>query len=183
FLRARLAAPPFALPAATIEDLVGTTVLDNAVSPTLNANRLHQWLGGDAARYLQLQQALTGFMDALLQQAAAQGLGASFFVHYAPNLGRDTAGRERWKPAAGADAGTTDFQFMLRGAVKEAGVLALLNRHYQRRTGHCPLGEGFTARDAPRDPEALRALARARFDPAHMPCIVGVGDTVGSVRA
>ena len=38
---------------------------------------------------------------------------------------------------------------MLRGAVKEAGLLALINDHIARRTGNAPLGEHFNARSAP----------------------------------
>lgn len=182
FLQALLAAPPYQLPAAQIADLVAAVVLDNPASPTLNANVLHAALRDREGLYAQLQQALAGFMQTLLDEATAAGLGASFFVHYAPNLGRGASGHELPKPAHGDDAGTTDFQFMLGGAVKEVGVLVLLNRHYHQRSGHHPLGADFNARNAPRDPLALRALAREHFDPALMPCIVGIGDTVTSVR-
>ncbi|MDD2873690.1 MAG: glucosylglycerol 3-phosphatase, partial [Azoarcus sp.] len=79
-----------------------------------------------------------------------------------------------------SSAGTTDFQFMIRGAVKEVGVRVILNQYYFEHTGHYPLGEHFNARQAPRDHGELLRLARERFDPAHMPHIVGVGDTVTS---
>jgi glucosylglycerol 3-phosphatase len=119
-------------------------------------------------------------METLLVEAAQQGLGNSFFVHYAPNLGRDDRGIELVRYATDGDSGTTDFQFMLGGAIKEAGVVALLNRYYQRRTGIAPLGHTFSARTAPRTHEALLALVLDHFDPLQMPTIVGVGDTVTS---
>jgi hypothetical protein len=55
-------------------------------------------------------------METLLAEAAAQGLGDSFFVHYAPNHGRDEHGQEVIWLSQGEESGTTDFQFMLRGA-------------------------------------------------------------------
>ncbi len=178
FLSIRLAAPPFTLLVEEIPKLVDAVVLDNPASPTLNLNRLHHRLGERIDLYALLQQDAVRFMDRQLQRAAARGLGDSFFVHYAPNLGRDASGEERLKPADAVHAGTTDFQFMLRGAVKEAGVLVLLNQYYRQRTGSAPLGDDFSARSAPRELEAQRALARRHFDPALMPRIVGVGDTV-----
>ncbi|TAF54646.1 MAG: hypothetical protein EAZ61_05425 [Oscillatoriales cyanobacterium] len=69
---------------------------------------------------------------------------------------------------------------MLGGAIKEAGVLALLNRYYHRHTGIAPLGPDFSVRSAPRTQDALLALAMDHFDPEQMPTIVGVGDTVTS---
>src|SRR3546814_15081930 len=69
---------------------------------------------------------------------------------------------------------------MLKGAVKEVGVLVILNRYYFDQTGRYPLGEHFHARAAPRDHDALLKLATERFDPKRMPRIVGVGDTVSA---
>ena len=67
---------------------------------------------------------------------------------------------------------------MLRGAVKEAGVLALLNHYIFQRTGDYPLGKSFSAREAPSSLAELVELAKAHFDSEQMPLIVGVGDTV-----
>lgn len=180
FLGELLAAAPYALAASAIAPLVGACVLDNLASPTLNINSLYQHFSDQPALYQQLQRALEGFMEQLLAQAAACRLQESFFVHYAPNLGSDALGRERLRYSTGDNAGTTDFQFMLKGAIKEVGVLVILNHYYHQHTGEYPLGADFNARQAPRERGALLQLAREHFDPRQMPRIVGVGDTVTS---
>ncbi len=168
--------------------LVQASVLDNVASPTANLNSLHKQLVGnldtasseDIGRFVQLQQHMVTLMEELLQEAEAAGLTDQFFVHYAPNLGRDGFVHEAVWFADAESAGTTDFQFMLRGAVKEAGVLALLNHYFSVRTGHYPLGVDFNARQAPRSLDDMLKLVVQNFDPALMPTIVGVGDTVTS---
>lgn len=181
FLKEWLAQPPFGLNGDEIATELAATILDNRASPTVNINNLFLRFGTQAELYRQLQQALEGFMDDLLQEAERAGLENAFFVHYAPNLGQDAQGRERPRYGDEHHAGTTDFQFMIKGAVKEVGVLAILNHYYFAQTGHYPLGETFNARQAPRDQGALLQLAREHFDPAYMPRLVGVGDTVTSV--
>ncbi|MGB2925841.1 MAG: glucosylglycerol 3-phosphatase [Limnothrix sp.] len=167
-------------PAAKQQALVQAAVLDNLVSPTANLNVLAEHLQADLAIYLKLQKAIATLLDDLLEKAATQSLDNSFFVHYAPNLGRDEAGKEIVRFATDSDSGTTDFQFMLRGAVKEAGVPVLLNHYYYQRTGTYPLGATFNARQAPQANSALLQLVKDHFDPALMPLTVGVGDTVTS---
>ena len=159
---------------------IQASVLDNMASPTANLNTLAEQLRDRPDVYETLQREMAALMDRFLAEAAQQGLADSFFVHYAPNLGRDAVGREIVRFAKAGDSGTTDFQFMLRGAIKEAGVLALLNRYYHQRTGTYPLGEDFSVRQAPKAHEDLLHLAKDHFDPQHMPLIVGVGDTVTS---
>ncbi|MFH7242890.1 MAG: glucosylglycerol 3-phosphatase [Spirulina sp.] len=175
---------PGQLSTMAIQQSIEASVLDNVASPTVNLNTLHAQLqaAGDAdgSIYADLQRAMADLMTDLLEQAAAQGLGESFFVHYAPNHGRQADGKEVLWLGKGAESGTTDFQFMLRGAIKEAGVLALLNRYYAQHTGEFPLGEDFSVRQAPHSLPELLALAEAHFDPALMPTLVGVGDTVTS---
>ncbi|RZM83022.1 glucosylglycerol 3-phosphatase [Leptolyngbya iicbica LK] len=171
---------PLPLDAETIEHCIQSSALENVASPTANLNTFHSALDGDHKTYLALQKAMQSLMDDLLAEAAAQGLEDAFFVHYAPNHGRDQHGQEVIWLSQGAESGTTDFQFMLRGAIKEAGVLALLNRYYAQRTGHYPLGEDFSVRVAPHDHQALIQLVQDKFDPALMPLMVGVGDTVTS---
>ncbi len=174
---------PYSLTSEQIKSLLAVVILDNPVSPTININGFHGLTaldtGLDPDRLLALQQTVQKIMCDLMEEARNSGLADSFFVHYAPNLGSGPDG-ERIKWASGQDTGTTDFQFMLRGAVKEVGVLVILNRYYHQVTGHYPLGESFNAREAPRDHEALLELARDHFDPELMPRIIGVGDTITS---
>lgn len=167
------------LSAEEITHCVDASVLDNVASPTANLNTLYEKLGNPGL-YRQIQEHMKTLTDRLLAEASEKGLGASFFVHYAPNLGHDDRGNEVVWWADETTSGTTDFQFMLRGAIKEAGVLALLNRYYFRKIGVHPLGVGFNARQAPKTMKDMLALVTQNFDPAHMPLMIGVGDTVTS---
>ncbi|MBS0016598.1 MAG: glucosylglycerol 3-phosphatase [Arthrospira sp. SH-MAG29] len=163
-----------------IEKCIDASVLDNQASPTANLNSFYDRLHNHHQVYADLQQDIHQLMIELLEKAKVQGLEHSFFVHYAPNLGRDTQGKEILRPAKLGDSGTTDFQFMIRGAIKEAGVLALLNRYYFQQTGSYPLGADFNVRQCPQAIADLLELVKANFDPQKMPLIVGVGDTVNS---
>ncbi len=162
-----------------ITHCINASVLDNVASPTANLNTLYEKLANPAL-YRQIQKQMKLLTDQLLAEAAEQGLSDSFFVHYTPNLGRDNNDDELVWWADETTSGTTDFQFMLRGAIKEAGVLALLNRYYFQKIGVHPLGIGFNARQAPKRMEDMLALVKQNFDPTHMPLIIGVGDTVTS---
>lgn len=166
-----------------LEALVSACVLNNRVSPTINLNPLHARLDQNPELYRELQTAATEFLESELARARDDGLAESFFVHLAPNQGRDDQGRERMRPAQDGSAGTTDFQLMLRGAVKEAGVLVLLNQYFREHYGTWPLGEEFNAREAPADADALLELAARHFDAQRMPRIVGVGDTLTSDKS
>ncbi|MEO0825974.1 MAG: glucosylglycerol 3-phosphatase [Cyanobacteria bacterium J06639_16] len=171
---------PDVLDEATLATCIDSSALDNVASPTANLNTLYGAMGGQTQVFAALQKTMQALMDQLLAEASAQELAESFFVHYAPNLGRGADGKEVIWWSDDQASGTTDFQFMLRGAIKEAGVLALLNRYVYQRTGAYPLGEGFNARQAPHDHDALLQLVKDNFDPAVMPKIIGVGDTVTS---
>lgn len=164
-----------------LEQAIQATILDNIASPTANLNTFHNLLGHQRQVYTDLQYAMQTLMEDLLREAAHQGLEGSFFVHYAPNHGRGPDGKEILWFGQDDESGTTDFQFMLRGAIKEAGVLALLNRYYADRTGSYPLGEDFSVRQAPHSHGELLELVIQNFDPVLMPTLVGVGDTVTSV--
>ena len=163
-----------------IEEHIQATVLDNTVSPTANLNVFHDVFHDQPVIYAQLQKTMEQLMNQLLREAQEAGLENSFFVHYAPNLGRDGNGKEILQPAQGKDSGTTDLQFMLRGAIKEVGVLVILNHYYYLHTGSYPLGSNFNARQAPQNHQELLTLAKEKFDPNMMPQIIGVGDTVTS---
>ncbi|WP_346291083.1 glucosylglycerol 3-phosphatase [Sphaerothrix gracilis] len=171
---------PTDLTPGQLDFCIEASALDNKASPTANLNTFYEALGNGHEIYVALQHEMQALMDDLLAEATQQGLGDSFFVHYAPNLGRDASGKEIVWFSQGDESGTTDFQFMLRGAVKEAGVVAILNRYYYQRTGSYPLGPDFNSRQAPHEHLALVKLVKDNFDPAHMPLIVGVGDTVTS---
>lgn len=172
--------PKYGLDQVQLEECIQATVLDNKVSPTANLNIFHEALIDQPELYADLQREIKAFTDRLLEKAQQQGLSDSFFVHYAPNLGRDQQGREIMQPSQAQDSGTTDFQFMLRGAIKEVGVLVILNHYYYLQTGEYPLGKDFNAREAPRKQQDLLQLVKDKFDPEIMPTIMGVGDTVTS---
>jgi len=176
-----LALSPPGLPRTDARRLAQVCVLDNAVSPTLNLNPLYHAFENRIGIYRHVQDAAARFLAAELATAAEAGLGDAFFVHYAPNRGRDERGIEIMKTASDGDAGTTDFQFMLRGAVKEAGVLVLLNQYFGRHHGDYPLGPDFSVRDVSPDAHALIDIAAEHFPASAMPRIVGVGDTVSSI--
>ena len=162
-----------------LDNYIHASILDNKVSPTVNLNVLHEVIT-DSSVYVQLQQAVKELTENLIREATQKGLDNSFFIHFAPNLGRDDSGREIMQVATESDSGTTDFQFMLRGAIKEAGVPFILNHYYYLQTGKHPLGKEFNSRQAPQNKADLITLIKENFDPQIMPRIIGVGDTVTS---
>ncbi len=163
-----------------IEACINASVLDNMASPTANLNYFYDHLTNKPELYLALQKQMQSLMEKLLNEAENIGLNGSFFIHYAPNLGRDEHGQEIMRPVQGNDSGTTDFQFMLQGAIKEAGVLVLLNRYYYEKTGKYPLGKDFNVRKTSKNIAELLQLVKDNFDPELMPLIIGVGDTVNT---
>ena len=167
------------LSAEELDTYIQATVLDNKVSPTINLNVFYDVLK-DNSLYIKLQQSMEKLTQNLLQEAQKIGLEDSFFIHFAPNLGRDEQGNEIIQKAQENDSGTTDLQFMLRGAIKEAGVPFILNHYYYKQTGTYPLGKDFNSRQAPQNKADLLTLIKDNFDPKHMPTMIGVGDTVTS---
>lgn len=172
---------PTAIAETDLRRGIDASALDNIASPTANLNTLHGLLHDHPELYVDLQYDMQTLMENLLREAARQGIGDAFFVHYAPNQGRGPDGKEIVWFSQGDESGTTDFQFMLRGAIKEAGVLALLNRYYAAKTGEFPLGADWSVRQAPHSHAELLDLVIKTFDPALMPTLVGVGDTVTSM--
>ena len=163
-----------------LENELKLAILETQVSPTINLNSLLSRIKGDITRQKKLQLMLSDVMDSLMTAAQAAGLPKSFFLHVAPNLGHDAFGQERIKPAEPGDVGTTDIQFMLKGAIKEVGLLVLINRHIAQRTGTAPLGDTFNVRTAPHDHQALLDLCHQNIERDAIPMLVGVGDTVTS---
>lgn len=166
-----------------LEQQVQLAVLDNPLSPTVNLNGLFGWIAGrdsaDRALAAALQEGLLALMQGLLTEAEQGGLAGSFFLHIAPNV-IDAEGCEQPVWASAQGIGSTDVQFMLRGAIKEAGLLVLINEHIARHHGSHPLGSSFNVRSAPRSLAGLLELAQQRIPAALMPRLVGVGDTITS---
>jgi glucosylglycerol 3-phosphatase len=181
-LRPRLARLLPRLSDRELEGEVAAAVHDNPLSPTINLNGLFQRVaGGDPDRRLALalQEQTLDLMETLLAEAERQGLTGSFHLHIAPSV-FDGDGREQPVWAGATGLGSTDVQFMLQGAVKEAGLLVLINEHIARHHGSHPLGADFHVRNAPRSIPALLALAQARIPHTLMPRLVGVADTITS---
>ena len=179
-LRLKLSQVMPELQGQALEEELKLAILDTQVSPTINLNSLFSKIKGDVKRQKQLQLMLSDLMDSLMSAATAAELPKSFFLHVAPNLGHDASGQERLKPAEPGDVGTTDIQFMLKGAIKEVGLLVLINRHIAQKTGTAPLGDTFNVRTAPHDHQALLDLCHQHIQRDAIPMLVGVGDTVTS---
>jgi len=167
------------LNSAEIQYHAHSAVLDTEVSPTINLNGLFSLIPEDVDIQQAMQLMLQQLMDELIDGAEKVGLPDSFFLHVAPNMGCDGQ-RERLKPAAPGDVGTTDIQFLLNGALKEAGLLVLINKHIAQQIGKAPLGKDFDVRSAPKTHQGLLDLCRKSIPVDQMPLLMGVGDTVTS---
>ena len=88
-------------------------------------------------------------MNEIIDKAKVQGLKNSFFLHISPNLGSKD-GNEIMKLSSRNDIGSTDIQLLLKGAVKDSGVLFLLNKFIYHNTGKAPFGRNFNFRDSPK---------------------------------
>lgn len=167
------------LSSSEIQYQVEMAVLDTQVSPTVNLNTIFGLIPEDVDLQQKLQHMLHELLKSMLSKAAEMGLPDSFFLHLAPNLGRDGQ-IERLKPARIGEVGTTDIQFMLKGAVKEAGLLVLINQYIANRFGKAPLGDDFNVRTAPSTHQGLLELSLEKIPFDQMPLLIGVGDTVSS---
>ena len=86
------------------------------------------------------------------------------------------------KYATQNELGTTDIQFIINGAIKEAGLLLVLNKYISTKTGVYPFGEDFNVRNAPRELNELVNLCIEKIPADQMPLLIGVGDTVTSSK-
>ncbi len=84
------------------------------------------------------------------------------------------------KYATQNEFGTTDIQFIINGAIKEAGLLLILNKYISSKTGSYPFGETFNVRNAPKTLNQLIKLCIDKIPSDQMPLLIGVGDTVTS---
>jgi len=161
--------------------LIDVAVCDTRFTPTLNFNEIFSYVKNDFQKVKDLQLIMEKIMNDLLEESKNLGLDNSFYLHLMPNLGiRD--GREIMKYSTQNEFGTTDIQFIIKGAIKEAGLLFLLNKYIANKTGVYPFGENFNVRNAPKTHAQLIKLCRDKIPHEQMPLLVGVGDTVTSVK-
>ena len=161
--------------------LIDVAVCDTRFTPTLNFNEIFSYVKNDFQKVKDLQLIMGKIMNDLLEESKNFGLDNSFYLHLMPNLGiRD--GREIMKYSTQNEFGTTDIQFIIKGAIKEAGLLLLLNKYIANKTGVYPFGENFNVRNAPKTHAQLIKLCRDKIPHEQMPLLVGVGDTVTSVK-
>ena len=161
--------------------LIDVAVCDTRFTPTLNFNEIFSYVKNDFQKVKDLQLIMGKIMNDLLEESKNFGLDNSFYLHLMPNLGiRD--GREIMKYSTQNEFGTTDIQFIIKGAIKEAGLLFLLNKYIANKNGVYPFGKNFNVRNAPKTHSKLIKLCRDKIPHEQMPLLVGVGDTVTSVK-
>jgi len=163
------------------EKLIEVAICDTRFTPTLNFNEIFCYVKHDFKKVKVLQLIMEKIMNNLLEESKNYGLDNSFYLHMMPNLGVNE-GREIMKYANQNEFGTTDIQFIINGAIKEAGLLLLLNKYISTKTGTSPFGEDFNVRDAPKTLNELINLCREKIPNDQMPLLIGVGDTVTSVK-
>ncbi len=161
--------------------LVDVAVCDTRFTPTLNFNEIFNYVKNDLKKVKDLQLIMQKIMNDLLEESINVGLENSFYLHLMPNLGVKD-GREIMKYATQNEFGTTDIQFIIKGAIKEAGLLLLLNKYIYNKTGFYPFGKNFNVRSAPKTLNELINLCRDKIPSEQMPMLIGVGDTVTSFK-
>ena len=164
-----------------INKLIDVAICDTRFTPTLNFNEIFSYVKNDFTKVKELQIIMEKIMNSLLEKSVNFGLNNSFHLHLMPNLGLKD-GKEIIKYATKNEFGTTDIQFIIKGAIKEAGLLFLLNKYISKKTGIYPFGENFNVRNAPKTIKELIKLCRDKIPNNQMPLLVGVGDTVTSVK-
>ncbi len=172
------------LPKLNHEEIVNQSKLaicDTRFSPAINLNNLFIQTNNDVDLKISLQLMLEKIMKKILETAYSKGLEDSFYLHISPNIGKSN-GKELIKLATDNDIGTTDIQLIINGALKEAGLLVLLNKYVECRTGKSPFGKKFNVRNAPKSINELVYLCKQSIAPTDMPLLIGVGDTVTSTQ-
>ncbi len=161
--------------------LIDVAVCDTRFTPTLNFHEIFGYVKNDLKKIKVLQLIMEKIMNNLLEDSKSLGLENSFHLHLVPNLGSNN-GREIMKYATQDEFGTTDIQFIINGAIKEAGLLFLLNKHISNKTGVYPFGANFNVREAPKTLNKLIDLCKDKIPLDQMPLLIGIGDTVTSVK-
>ena len=162
-------------------NFINVAVCDTRFTPTLNFNEILSYVKNDYVKIKYLQLIMVKIMNNLIEESKDYGLDNSFYLHLMPNLGLKN-GREIMKYATQNEFGTTDIQFIIKGAIKEAGLLFLLNKYISNKTGVYPFGENFNVRNAPKTLNKLIDLCKSKIPSDQMPLLIGVGDTVTSVK-
>ncbi len=150
-------------------------------SPTINFNSLFDLVKDDSEKRKIIQKSFEDMMNEIICKAKAQGLKNSFFLHISPNLGSKD-GNEIIKLSSKNDIGSTDIQLLLKGAVKDSGVLFLLNKFIYDNTGKAPFGRNFNFRDSPKSIIEKVNFCKKYIKSEDMPTIIGIGDTVTSQK-
>ena len=165
----------------TIEYHASISICDTKFSPTINFNSLFEIIGSDWEKRVILQKELHIMMNEIINICESENLSNSFFLHISPNLGT-VNDKEIIKYSTQNDIGSTDIQFLLKGAVKDSGVLFLLNKFIGKKTGIKPFGENFNFRDSPKTLKDKVAFCKKYIQEKDMPLIIGIGDTITSQK-
>ena len=165
----------------TIDYHASISICDTKFSPTINFNSLFEIVENDWEKRVVIQKELHTMMNEIINICESENLSNSFFLHISPNLGKINE-TEIIKYATHNDIGTTDIQFLLKGAVKDSGVLFLLNNFIGKKTGRKPFGQNFNFRDSPKTLKDKVAFCKKHIQKKDMPLIIGIGDTITSQK-
>ena len=157
------------------------SICDTKFSPTVNFNSLFELEKSNTNKRKSIQITFEKMMNEIIKKAELAGLKDSFFLHISPNIGAKK-GKEIIKISTDNDVGSTDIQFLLKGATKDSGVICLINRFLGKNKGYMPFGEEFNFRDCPKTLDKKIDLCKKHIKKEDMPLIIGVGDTVTSQR-
>ncbi len=157
------------------------SICETRFSPTINFNSLFDLVHKESDKRKLIQISFEKMMNEIILKAESEGLKNSFFLHISPNLGNKN-GRELIKLSSQDDIGSTDIQLLIKGAVKDSGVLFLLNKFIADKTGKAPFGRNFNFRNSPYTITEKIDLCKRTIQKENMPLIVGVGDTITSKK-
>ena len=165
----------------TIDYHASISICKTKFSPTINFNSLFEIVGNDWEKRVTIQKELLNMMNEIINICEYEDLSNSFFLHISPNLGKINE-KEIIKYSTQNDIGSTDIQFLLQGAVKDSGVLVLLNNFIGNKTGTKPFGKNFNFRDSPKTLKDKLAFCKKYINKKDMPLIIGIGDTITSQK-
>ena len=157
------------------------SICETKFSPTINFNSLFDLTINDFRKRILIQKSFEKMMNEILLKAEYEGLENSFFLHISPNLGNKND-NEIIKLSSQNNIGSTDIQFLIKGAVKDSGVLFLLNKFIEAKKGTLPFGSNFNIRNSPKSIKEKIDLCKRNINKDDMPLIIGVGDTVTSQK-